>query len=157
MQTSSSPSRDSTAESPLVKWIKLLLGRPLALYSLATPFFVFCDVAWDWNFRVSFLAGYPLLKWGYYAVCLSFGLLSLRQDARFLPVMGLGESSVNILLLILSVMIPIFNLPAQVMSGEAISQPFGAMFFINFVISSVVFLYIFYTNPLVRRSPRLTR
>ena len=136
---------------------KLMLRHPLAAYYLATPLFVLADVGLGWPIRVSFLTGYPLLKYGYYVVCFSCGLLSLRRDGRFLPAVGLAESALNILMLVLSVMIPIVTLPRQVMAGEAVTHPFSVLFFVNFLISACVFLSIFYTNPYVRRSPRLKR
>lgn len=133
-------------------------GYPLlSLYYLATPVFAFCDVALGLSFRVSFLDGYPLLKYGYYLACFTWGVLSLRRGQGSRALFGLLESSGNILLLVLSVIVPVFELPRRLMAGESVSNPFGPLFFINFVVAGCVFLYVFHTNPLVKRSPRLTR
>ncbi len=132
-------------------------NRPLAFYYLATPLFLVGDFLLGCNVRVTFLAAAPALRIFYYAVCFGCGLLSISRYRRFLPLAGLVECTLNIVLLVLSIMIPVINLPALVFAGGAIGLPFTTTFFVNFVISTVFFLYAFYGNPIVRGSPRLSR
>jgi len=143
-------------EKPLSSLGGICANRPLALYYLATPLFLVVDFLLGFNVRVSFLAAAPGLRIFYYAVCFGCGLLSLGRFRRFLPLAGLVECTLNIVLLVLSIMIPVISLPARVFAGEAICLPFTTTFFVNFLISTVFFLYAFYGNPIVRGSPRLS-
>ena len=121
----------------------------LRVYYLSTPVFIILDIAGDLSVRASGLDTKPTLKYLYYAVCFALGLLCRRSGAMA-PVFGLIESSINVLLLVLSVMLPIYETASRVAEGAAMIQPFGPQFFANFAISAVVLCICFYSNPLLR-------
>jgi len=132
-------------------------GQPLAFYYFVTPVYLLSDFAFGLNLRVSFLAAAPGLRIFYYLVCFTCGLMSLGRYRRYLPLAGLVECTLNILLLVLSVMIPVVTLPSRFMAQEDAGLPFSIPFFVNFVVSGIFFIYAFYTNPILRRSPWLRR
>ncbi len=90
--------------------------RLIEAYYLATPLFFLVDVFLSFPIRVSALAD-PGLRYLYYAFALGCGVAS-RVRPKVGPYVGLAESSLNILLLILSVMLPIAQLPDRVFAGE---------------------------------------
>jgi hypothetical protein len=141
----------STEKAPAAQgWVARLRARPLALFYLATPAFALLDLAGGLNLRLSFLAGHPALRIGYYLTCLGLGWLILRADRRASALVGLGETTLNLTVLCLSVVVPLAELPARVAAGAPAYNPFTPLFFANLVISAAVFLYAFYTNPLLR-------
>ncbi len=81
--------------------------RLIEAYYLATPLFFLVDVFLSFPIRVSALAD-PGLRYLYYAFALGCGVAS-RVRPKVGPYVGLAESALNILLLILSVM------PGQIM------------------------------------------
>ncbi len=91
--------------------------RLIEAYYLATPLFFLVDVFLSFPIRVSALAD-PGLRYLYYAFALGCGVAS-RVRPKVGPYVGLAESSLNILLLILSVMLPIAQLPDRVFAGES--------------------------------------
>jgi hypothetical protein len=130
---------------------------PLACFYLATPLFAVADHALGFSCRVAFLDGHPLGKALYYLGCTLLGLLHLRRGRNWAPVLGLLESAGNILLLVLSVMLPLSDLSQRVFEGREVVQPFSAAFFVNFTVVGACFLHAFHNNPIVRRSPPLWR
>ena len=131
-------------------WSARLRARPLALFYLATPAFALLDLAGGLNLRLSFLAGHPALRVGYYLTCLGLGWLILRAGRRSSALVGLGETALNLMMLCLSVVVPLAELPMRVTAGAAIYNPFTPLFIANLVISAAVFLYAFYNNPILR-------
>jgi hypothetical protein len=97
-------------------------------YYLATPAFAVADLYFGVPVRVAgVLPTGPRVA--YYAVVFSLGLLCLRQP-RATPWVGMLESSANLLVLLLSILLPIWALPDAVMSGGPITgglTPAGAM------------------------------
>ena len=138
-------------------WLARLRTRPIAIYYLASPLFALLDFAFRVNLRVVFLAGHPELRVGSYLGCLVLGWAILRASQRTAALVGLTECTFNLLLLTLSVMVPLADLPARVMDGGPATNPFTPLFVANLAISSAVFLRLFYANPIVRNSPRLDR
>lgn len=138
-------------------WLTRLRARPVVLYYLASPLFALLDFAFRMNLRVVFLAGHPELRLCYYLGCLALGWAILRASWRTAALVGLTECTFNLLLLTLSVMVPLADLPARVMDGGPATNPFTPLFVANLAISSAVFLRLFYTNPIVHSSPRLDR
>jgi hypothetical protein len=128
---------------------------PLTAYYLATPLFALCDYACGWSFRVAYLDPHPAGKALYYLGCTLLGLAYLRWGRGWSSLIGLFECAANALLLVLSVVLPVYGLADAVLAGGEITHPFTPLFFVNLVIAQIVVLYAFYTNPLVRRSPRL--
>lgn len=90
-------------------------ARLLAGYYLATPIFAVVDAAAGAPVRVSgFLPG-----WGraaYYAALLVLGLLCRARPAAA-PWVGMAESSVNLLLLLLGILLPVWSMTDAVLAG----------------------------------------
>jgi len=113
------------------------------LYYLATPAFAVAD----WlgaNVRAVGLAGHPEWRAVYYAVCtLAGALLYLRP--RWSDAVGLGEASVNVLLLVLAVFVPYLDAVSTVAAGglPPSSLPFTAGFILNFLLSGTVWTVVF--------------
>jgi hypothetical protein len=124
-----------------------------AYYSFGTLGFAALDALFGANVRAVGLAGHPELRAAWYALCIGcFALGRWRPGLAALA--GFAEASANLLLLILSVFLPYLALAEQVSRGEAMANPFGPGFLINFGISSAValFLWPYPSAPLVRRA-----
>lgn len=113
------------------------------LYYLATPAFAVAD----WlgaNVRAVGLAGHPEWRAVYYAGCtLAGALIYLRP--RWADAVGLGEASVNVLLLVLAVFVPYFDAVSAVAAGglPPDALPFSGGFIINFLLSGAVWTFVF--------------
>ena len=117
-------------------------GGFIAAYLLATPAFVLADVAFDMPFRVAALedSNHRFLYYGGAMLC---GALSYARPSAA-PWVGIGESATNLLLLMLSILLPIWNMPDAILSGGPLEGPFDQMSLINVVVSGSVLLYGFY-------------
>lgn len=80
----------------------------LTAYYLGTPLFVVLDLL-GWPVRVAASPG-GLTPWGWYAALVALGLLCWRRP-RVAPLVGMLESSFNLTLLLLSVLLPIWDMP----------------------------------------------
>lgn len=89
--------------------------RPLTLYYLATPLFALVDVGWDAPVRVAGL-GDDSARWVYYAGLVALGLVCRRWPSTA-PWVGMSESVVNLVLLLLSVLLPIWSAPDAILAG----------------------------------------
>jgi hypothetical protein len=128
--------------------VRLTAGSPrdalIQAYYLGTPLFWLLDVALQAPIRAAALpdAGWRLL---YYAFATGCGILS-RWRPRMTAFIGLAESSVSLLLLVLSVLLPIFTLPSRVAEGGDLSVPFGPTRLINVFLSGSILVISFYRN-----------
>jgi len=120
-----------------------------------TPGFALIDFLLGWNVRLVFLQDLPAVRVLYYLACLGVGYLYFRGGARHAALAGLLECSVNLLVLALSVVVPLYSLFDAVSSNETIRNPFTPFFIVNLIVSTTVFLLAFYANPLVKQSTRL--
>jgi hypothetical protein len=80
-------------------------ARPVDLYYLVgTPVFALLDYFLGISVRAAFLDGWPAARYAYYGVCFGCGLAAWRAPtkARFI---AMAESTVNIVLLIFSIML----------------------------------------------------
>ncbi len=113
-------------------------------YYLGTPVFWVLDVAFQAPIRAAALPdpGWRLL---YYAFAMGCGILA-RWRPQLTPFVGLAESSVNLLLLVLSVLLPIFMLPAVVAEGGDVSLPFGPVQLLNVFLSGSMLVISFHHN-----------
>lgn len=117
----------------------------LRAYYLATPVFLFIDLVFQAPVRASFLPQ-PGQRWAYYGFCLTCGLAAQARPAWTRPI-AFSESCVNLLLLALSVMVPIWSL-VDTIDTVAGPPPFGPTQLANFGISAVIMLLAFYrTQP----------
>ena len=119
--------------------------RLIEAYYLATPLFFLVDVFLSFPIRVSALAD-PGLRYLYYAFALGCGVAS-RVRPKVGPYVGLAESSLNILLLVLSVMLPIVQLPDRVFAGEiSLPAPISGLTLANFVLSGGILVASFHVH-----------
>jgi len=125
-------------------------------YYLATPLFALLDWIFGWNVRAAGLAEQPAWKNGYYAICTAAGVITALRPSlsRFV---GLVESSVNIFLLILGVMLPYWAAVRQASEGasiQGVSFTFSRL--LNFLISGFMWIHVFHqsVDSLSPESPR---
>ena len=118
--------------------------RLIEAYYLATPLFFLVDIFLSFPIRVSALAD-PGLRYLYYAFALGCGVAS-RVRPKMGPYVGLAESSLNILLLVLSVMLPIAQLPDLVFAGESLPAPLSGLTLANFVLSGGILVVSFHVH-----------
>ncbi|MFC1679388.1 hypothetical protein ACFL2T_04185 [Elusimicrobiota bacterium] len=83
-------------------------GGVLKAYYLATPVFVLLDVLFDLNFRIPFLDGVPMLKYVYYIVAFSCGILIVRVP-KYSSLVTSIESLANIAMLVIGFMSKIIS------------------------------------------------
>ena len=115
---------------------------------MATPVFFVLYYYFDLNLRLSIPGGQEYWTYLYYIICFSAGFIAFRNVMTG-AIFSLIESSINILLLLLSVMMPVVNLAQLPM--ENIRMNFGVVEIIHFFIAGSVLLLSFYSNPLISK------
>ena len=98
-------------------------------------------------FRIAALEG-SRYRFLYYAGATLLGVVS-RSRPAFAPWAGMAESSVNLLFLLLSILLPIWNLPDAVLSGSSVRGPLDMTGLSNAMLSGSVLLYGFYRSQAV--------
>jgi len=120
-------------------------SRLLEAYYLVTPLFFLYDLLVGASIRIAAIPA-PELRYAYYALVFALGFL-VRKRPRTGPIVGIAESSVNLLLLVLSVMLPIWNAVDAAASGGALD---GAIMtrekLLNFVVTGPVLVVAFKQN-----------
>ena len=129
--------------------MKRIIGRLdrggfFAAYLLATPVFLIADLGFDMPFRVAALQGSDL-RFLYYGGATLLGVAS-RIWPAFAPWAGMAESSVNLVFLLLSILLPIWNLPDAVLSGSSVQGPLDMTGLANAMLSGSVLLYAFHRS-----------
>ena len=94
------------------------MPNPIALYYWLTPVFWALDLFFGANLRVAAFEGHPAWKAFYYLFCLGCGV-ALRLRPSWTRIVGLTESSANILVLVLGFFVPYFRLIDRLAAGEA--------------------------------------
>ncbi len=118
--------------------------RLVEAYYLATPLFFAADLGMGLSIRVSAL-GDPGLRYLYYAFALGCGIVT-RTRPRVAPFVGIAESSINVLLLVLSIMLPVFQLPDQLLAGEAVTMPISGLRLANVALSGTILVVSFHLH-----------
>lgn len=92
-------------------------------YYLASPLFLVLGLWWGWEVRVTFL---PDLRqrFAYYVLLSALGLLTHFRPSSA-PWVALGESALNLLLIMVWILLPIYALPGVAESGP-IEVPYTA-------------------------------
>ena len=103
-------------------------------YVLTVPF-ALVDWIFGENVRVVAFEGHPDLRTGYYVACIACaGVLHLRPTWSGL--VTLGESTLNLTTLILSIFLPYYALIESVSRGEILAgNPITPNLILNFVIA----------------------
>lgn len=110
--------------------------KPLVTYYVGgTPFFFLLDAVWGASIRASFLQ-HPWARYGYYLFCIVCGVVCWLYPRRAVLV-GIGESALNITLLILGFMIPILSITEAVVADPyaPVTTPVTIQGVINFAIA----------------------
>jgi hypothetical protein len=111
-------------------------------YYWATFLFLFLDIGFNVNIRVVGLAGFPVYKNFYYGLCLCcLGFIAWRPALA--PLVAVVESGSNIALLCLGILLPIYEMPEQVLSGVPIT-PITTLHVLNFLVSGSVGVWSFH-------------
>jgi hypothetical protein len=119
-------------------------------YSLLTPLFIVLDALFGLNVRVSGLA-FPELRYLYYGLCLQCALACCWQT-RYSALIAIAESSVNLLILLAGVMVPIIrlgDLAGDTTACAGISGYNG----VDFLLSGGILLAVFYSAQEELRFP----
>jgi hypothetical protein len=114
-------------------------------YYLLTPLFALLAYAADINIRLQTPWESGLFDAFYYLVCFAAPFFVFRT-----PVMGALfsqlECSANILLLLLSVMLPVLTAGEKLASGEPLAFEFGPAQLVHFILVGGVLAWVFHQN-----------
>lgn len=120
-------------------------SRNVALYFLAgTVAFLAVDLLLEAPIRVAALPDLPP-RLAYYAFLGVLGVLSVRLPV-LAPWLAAGESVVNLFLLLLSVLLPIWSLPEGVLAGGDPDTPLSAVGLLNVLLVGGVLIWTFHEN-----------
>ncbi len=122
--------------------INLTPVKLIRVYYLITPLFVILDAVFGITFRASGL-NLPEYRYLYYGFCLLCALGCYGQQ-RYTALIAIAESSVNLLILLLGIMLPVIhlgNLPGE--TGAA--APISGDNILNFLITGTVLVTVFHT------------
>jgi len=112
-------------------------------YYLASPLFFLIGLWWGVEIRVTFI---PDLghRFVYYLALSGLGLLAHFRPTSA-PWVALGESSLNLLLIMLWILVPIYSLADGVMDSGAIGVPYTpGQVLVNGLLAGCFFLLGFY-------------
>jgi hypothetical protein len=114
------------------------------IYYLGTPLFMLADYLLGFPMRVSGIEepGYRLL---YYLFCLGCAAALYLWPTRT-TLLALAESSLNIFLLIHSVMGPVMSLGSLVTSGEPLPKIMTPEQLLNFLLAGSILIYGFHAT-----------
>ncbi len=110
-------------------------------YYLATPVFAVLDLGFGVPVRVWALHD-PEQRAVYYAIVILAGLLCWSRP-KVAPWVGMLESVVNLFLLMLAVLLPIWSLPDALQSGGPLPRPLGALALVNVALSGTILVTSF--------------
>jgi hypothetical protein len=110
-----------------------------------TPAFALLDWWFAQNVRAAGLEGFPGLRLGYYALCLGCFVAAHYRPA-WSAAIGIGESSANLTLLVLSVFLSYWALVDSVSETGAGANPFTPEFATNLAIATSVWLVSYYAG-----------
>jgi hypothetical protein len=113
--------------------------NPIAIYYWFTPAFWALDVFFGANVRAAAFEGHSAWKTVYYLFCFGCGA-ALWLRPSWTRLVGLTESSVNILVLILGFFVPYFGLIDQLAAGASAvdTSPFTVERAVSLLLSGVV-------------------
>ena len=129
--------------------------RLLEGYYWLTPLFALVDWTFGANVRAAGLADHPELRVAYYALCTGCAVGIHARPALSGPV-GFAESSANLLLLFLSLLLPYYGMLDDALRGSFPAEsPITTGMVWNFLIAGSVWVMVFqgHLHRMVRRSP----
>jgi len=116
----------------------------LRLYYWATPLFFLADHVWGVSVRASFLpgSGSRLIYYGFCIAC----AVAIHRWPGSAPWVGMGESAVNLLLLVLGIMLPIYGLQDAVLDGGPLLLPLTGARLVNVLLTGTILIHAFHRN-----------
>ena len=118
----------------------LTQGSLVRVYYLLTPLFLLLDVRYGISVRASGLT-LPEYRYLYYGFCLLCAAGCYWQTS-YTPLIAMAESSVNLLILFLGVMLPIFTLVELPLETDAVAS-FNSEKLFNFLLTGIVLVTVF--------------
>lgn len=119
-------------------------GRLVVGYYLATPVFAVADVGMGLPVRVADVL--PLApRLGYYGVVFALGLLCAARP-RAVPWVGMGESVTNLVILLLSILLPIWSSFETVAAGGGMTGGLDASGAANALLSGTALVMSFHRH-----------
>jgi hypothetical protein len=117
---------------------------PVAIYYWLTPAFWAIDILFGANIRAAAFESHAGWKALYYLFCLGCGV-ALWLKPSWTRIVGLTEASFNILVLILGVTVPYFQLIDRLAAREAVIDPtpFGTEKALSLVLSGGIWAIAF--------------
>ena len=117
--------------------------RLIQAYYLGSPLFFLFGVWWGVELRASFLPS-PGLRSLYYAFVTALGVLTYFRP-RTAPFVAMGESCVNLLLIFLWILLPIYGLGDTALEGGGAGVPYTpGEVLVNGGLAGLVFVLGFY-------------
>ena len=113
-------------------------------YYLCTPLFFIMDFYLGMNIRAVGLMDHPGWRTAYYGFCFLCWLLIWKKPS-FTSWVGIGESVLNLLLLIIGLLMPYFSFIADIDAVENASQVITVQGVINFFIAGMICLHSYYS------------
>ncbi len=116
----------------------------IAAYYLVTPAFAIADLVFHAPVRVAGLSD-PAYRLAYYAIVFALGILC-RARPEVTPFVGITESTVNLLLLFVAILLPIWSLPDALLSGAPVQTGFSGMTVANALLSGTALIVSFHRH-----------
>ena len=138
--TSEAEGRDGTPLS----WRQDIRRFLAGYYGVGTLLFWGLDIVLSAPIRASFI-GRPSLRMGYYIGLLGLAVICRRRPEAA-PAVGVLESSANLFLVLLSILLPIWSLPDQAAAGTEVLLPFNAWTLSNAFLTGCVLIYTFHRS-----------
>ncbi len=116
----------------------------IVAYYLATPAFAVADLVFGVPVRLAGVAD-ATHRLAYYVVVFALGVLCrLRPGAT--PFVGMAESTANLLILLLSILLPIWSLPDAVLAGAPLGAGLMGMALGNALLSGTALVVSFHRS-----------
>ena len=120
-----------------------IAARILLSYYLATPLFLLLDLVWHAPLRVAFIQSAGL-RFAYYGFCFLCGLMMWRKPAIAAP-LGMLECVINLLLIMLSILLPIWGAADALAAGGGLPE-FGLARLFNVMLSGAMLVASFHAR-----------
>ena len=123
-------------------------SRALSLlrgYYVLTPLWGLAEILLKIPMRVGFFISAPGGRGLYYFGCMACGVAMFRWP-RMAPYLGMGESALNIAILVVGLMRPILSLSLDAIEPETWDPPVQMASLLNFFLAGSVSLISYYMN-----------
>lgn len=111
-------------------------------YYLLTPLFALLDAGFGFSFRVSGIMD-PAHRYAWYGLCLICALGCYFRP-RYAALIAMAESSGNLLILFLDILLPVFRL-GDLEAGTLTGVAANTQHMINFLLSGSILILVFHT------------